>query len=184
MNWLKRIILGLVILFIIAFIGLWLASFRSNRGQFDVSVMINQPPSVVFGALIDPEMTKKWVSGVIEIKRLTPEPAHVGTKLLIIENINGRRVEMEEEITYLDPPYIDKYTSRGLGDPSEQFTEFGEYRLEAIDGKTRFTMLSKIEFHGFLYSLLEPLLIYGAREKFAGDQLRLKDLLESQEGGR
>lgn len=177
MKWVIGIIIGVFLFFILAALGLWAASFRSDRGHFEVSVMINRPPNVVFAALLDPEMTKRWVSGVIEIKKLTPGKAHVGTKLLIIENIDGHRVEMEEEITDLKPPYIDKYTSRGLGE--NKFIEFGEYRLEEINGQTKFTMLSRIEFHGLIHNLLEPLIIYAARQKFAGDQQTLKALLEA-----
>ncbi len=181
MKWVKRILGTLLILFILAVLGLSLASFRSNRGFFEVSVMINRPPSVVFAALIDPEMTKQWVSGVIEIKKLTSGEAHVGTKLLIIENIDGRRVEMEEEITFLNPPYVDKYTSRGLGE--NKFLEYGEYRLEEINGQTKFTMLSQISFDGFIHNLLEPLIIYGASKKFSHDQLTLKKILEAKTNG-
>lgn len=174
----KRILIGLILVLAFAALVLWVASFRSNRGHFEVSVMINKPPSVVFAALLDPEMTKKWVSGVIEIKKLTSGEPRVGTRLLIVEMINGQRVEIDEEITYLEPPFIDKYTSIGVGDPTRQFTEYGEYRLKEVNGQTKFTMLSDVKFHGALYNFLEPILVYGAKVKFEGDQQRLKAILE------
>lgn len=177
MKWILGVIIGIVSLFILAVIALWLAGWRSDRGKFEVSVIIDRPAPVVFAALLDPEMTKKWVSGVIEIKQLTPELGQVGTKLLIIENIDGRKVEMEEEITYLDPPYVDQYTSRSLKEP--KFMEWGEYRLEEKDGQTKFTMLSRIEYEGILINLLEPLITPSVRKKFAHDQQTLKHLLES-----
>lgn len=177
----KGIIIGLLTVVCLAILGLWALGLRSDRGHFEVSVMINRPPAVVFAALTDPEMTKRWVSGVVEIKKLTEGEAHVGTKLLIIEDIDGRRVEMEEEITYLRPPYIDKYTSTGLKE--NKFLEHGEYRLEEVNGQTKFTMLSDIEFNGFIHNLLEPLITFGAQRKFAGDQQTLKAILEKETPG-
>ena len=38
-------------------------------------------------------------------------------------------------------------------------------------------MNSQIEYHGYLYSLLEPILTPAVKEKFAGDQITLKNIL-------
>jgi uncharacterized protein YndB with AHSA1/START domain len=179
MKWLKRGLIGILFLLVIAVVGLWIAGQRPDKGYFEISVMINRPISEVYSALLDPEMTKKWVSGVVEIKKLTPGKTAVGTKLLLIEDINGQRVSMEEEITQLEPPHLEKYTARGLGDPSQQFTELGEYRLEEKGGATKFTMTSQMEYHGFLNNFLEPLITPFIRNKFAGDQETLKAILES-----
>lgn len=180
MNWIKRGLLGLLLLLILAFIALWGLSHRPGHGTFELSILINRPASVVFAALTDDTMTKQWVSGIVELKELTARPAHVGTKILLTENISGNRVVMEEEIIELQPPHLKKYISRGLGDPLTQFTEIGEYLLEEKDGQTIFTMKSTIEYHSFIYRLLEPLLTPSVRKKFEGDQQRLKAILEAQ----
>jgi uncharacterized protein YndB with AHSA1/START domain len=179
MKWIKRLLLGIILVFVLAVMVLWILSYRPGHGTFEVSAFIDRPTAVVFGALVDDDMTKRWVSGIDNIKELTPRPAHVGTKIIITERINGHMVVMEEEITELKPPFIKKYTSKGIGDPSTSFMEYGEYQLEPKDGGTLFTMKSQLEFHGFLYRLLEPLMTPMARSKFEGDQKKLKAILEA-----
>jgi uncharacterized protein YndB with AHSA1/START domain len=181
MKWIKRILLGVLLFLLLAIIGLWIAGMRSDRGHFETSIIIDRPITDVYNALTDPEMTKRWVSGLDEIQKLTPGKTHVGSKLLLIEHINGQKVTMDEEITLLDPPNLVKYTTLGLGEPSSQFTEFGEYRLEEVNGKTKFTMNSQMEYHGFLFSFLEPILTPAVCSKFAGDQITLKNILEGND---
>lgn len=178
MRFIKRIIIWIVALIILAIITLWALGHRSGHGHFEVSIFINRPPAEVFPALINEDMTKKWVSKITSIKELTPGPHRVGTTIVITENINGQTVVMNEEITELKPPYIKRYISRGIGDPSTQFTEYGEYELEPKDGGTVFTMRSQLEYHGLLYRLLEPILTPLVRSKFEGDQKTLKAILE------
>lgn len=182
MKWLKYGFIGVLLLLLLGVLGLWIAGMRSGHGHFETSVMINRPISVVYAALTNPEITQKWVSGIVEIKQLTPGDTKVGSKLLLVEYVDGRKVRMEEEITLLNPPHLVKYTTIGLGEPSSQFTEYGEYRLEEVEGMTKFTMNSQIEYHGFFYRLIEPLLTPAVRDKFSGDQTTLKRILEGQKG--
>lgn len=165
MKWVK----GLIVLSLVAVAALWLAGMRPGRGQLEVSVVIDKPPAVVFAALMNPEITLKWVSGIKEIKQLTPDLGKVGSKLMLI----GNGADVLEEITHLQSPYLGKFTALG-----KQFTQDGEYRLEEVKGKTKFTIVSKIEYHGFLHQFLEPLLVWRARHKLEGDQKRLKAILE------
>lgn len=181
MNWILRGIIGFLVVCAAGIIILWGLGYRPGHGSFETSILINQPRPIVYAALTDDDMTKKWVSGIIELKKLTPDPMHVGTKILLTETINGDTVVMEEEVSELQPPRIKKYISRGIGDPSIQFIEFGEYELEDKEGQTLFTMRSHIQYHGWLYKLLEPLLTFLVRHKFSGDQKRLKDILENSE---
>lgn len=180
MKWIKRIVIGIVILLVVTISILWILGHRPGSGTFEVSVLINRPMPVVFAALTDDNMTKKWVSGVVSIQELTPPPTRVGTTIILTEHISGHRVVMKEEVVGLKSPYLKKYVSIGMGDPATQFTEYGEYQLEEKDGKTLFTMRSKIKYHGLLYSLLEPLLTPSVRAKFEGDQKTLKAILEAQ----
>jgi len=179
MKWLRWILSVIIIILILAFTGLWIAGKRAGHGSFEVSILINRPAPIIFSALTDHEMTKKWVSGIIELKDLTPGNNGVGSKILLTEKINGSIVVMEEEITSLRPPYLKKYNSLGIGTPSKEFIEHGEYELTKQGKQTLFTMRSLIEYKGFLYRLLEPLLTPAVRAKFEGDQKRLKRLLET-----
>jgi len=181
MQWLKKILLTVVLILFLAVVGLWAVGQRSDRGHFNISILIDRPITDVYNALINPDMTKKWVSGLVEIKRLTPGDTHVGTKLVLVEHVDRLLVTMEEEITDLQPPHLVKYTTIGQGEPSTRFTEYGQYQLKEVDGMTQFTLDSQIEYHGFLYRLIEPLLTYTVRDKFEGDQITLKRLLEDKQ---
>ena len=180
MKWLKRALLAVTLVILLVVIGLWATGQRSDRGHFNISIMIDRPITDVYAALTDPDITKKWVSGIVEIKQLTPGKTHVGTKLLLVEHVDRLLVTMEEEITDLQPSRLVKYTTIGQGEASTRFTEYGQYQLEDVHGMTKFTLDSQIEYHGFLYKLIEPLLTYTIRNKFAGDQITLKNLLENQ----
>lgn len=180
MKWIKRIIISIVLLLVLAIATLWILGHRPGAGTFEVSVLIDRPMPVVYAALTNDNMTRKWVSGVINIEKLTPPPTRVGTTIILTEMISGHRVVMREEVTALDPPRLKKYISLGMGEPSTQFTEYGEYELTNEGGKTLFTMRSKLKYHGLLYTLLEPLLTPSVRAKFEGDQKTLKAILEAK----
>lgn len=179
MKWIKRIAIAFAALLVILILGLLIAGQRSDRGYFEISVMINRPAKDVFAALTDPDMIAKWVSGVVDVKHMNEGTKGVGAIYRLTEDINGQRVVMYEEVTAFEPPFVEKYTARGTGNPPE-FTEQGEYRLEEKNGQTIFTMISRIEYHGFLYQLLEPLITPSVREKFVGDQKKLKVILEAE----
>lgn len=180
MKCIKSIFFSIIGLIVLAVLVLWGLGHRPGAGTFEVSIMINRTPAEIFPLLLDESMTKKWVSAIVKIDELTPLPAHVGTKIVITEKISGQTVVIDEEISGLKPPFLKQYISRGTRDPASSFTEYGEYELQPKDGGTLFTMRSKIEYHGFLYSLLEPILTMSVREKFAGDLQTLKKLAESQ----
>lgn len=179
MKWTLRIISIIVIILVLIVIGLWIAGKRSGHGRFEVSILIDRPASVIFDALTNHEMTRRWVSGIVNLKDLTPGNNGVGSKIILTEKINGSIVVMEEDITELKPPFLKKYISLGLGGPSKEFTEYGEYELSKQGNQTLFTMRSRMEYKGFLFRLLEPLLTPAVKAKFEGDQKRLKSILES-----
>ena len=165
---------------LLAVLVIWIAGYRSNRGYFETSVLISAPQEAVYRALLDPEFTKLWVSGVSEIKTLTPGAVHVGTKRLLLEKINRRDIEMLEEFTNLDPPNLIEYKTKALGSTFGQFEEVGSYILEKEGDSTLVTLTSQITYQGTLYRFLEPLLTYSLSQKFSQDQQTMKHLLETK----
>ncbi len=174
MKWLIQGLFAIFVLLFLTAFGLWLAGLRPARGSFEVSILIHQPREKVYAALLNPEITKKWISGIAEIRQDPPGTPRVGTKFLITEDFSGQWIEMEEKITYLAPPSLVKYQVESV-----HHSELGEYQLEEEDGGTRFSMKSQMEFHGTLYRLLEPLITPFIRNKLSNDQRSLKEILEN-----
>lgn len=179
MKWWIQGLSGIVVIIFLTAFGLWLASLRPNRGTFEASVLIHESPAIVYAALLNPDMTKKWISGISEITQVPSGTVRVGTKFFILEDFIGQWAEMVEEITQLNPPHLVKYQVESIVKPSTHYSEKGEYLIVEEEGGTRFTLKGHMEFHSFLYRLLEPLITPFIRSKLAYDQKTLKELLES-----
>lgn len=179
MKRLERVVIALVVLLFLILIGLVIAGRRTDHGQVEVSILIHKTKPEIFAALIDHDMIKKWVSGIIDLKDLTPGKKGIGSKIQLTERVNESTVLLEEEITFLKPPYLKKYTRIGLGVPWQEFIEYGDYELSTQDDQTLFTIRAQLEYKGFLYQLLEPIITPAIKAKFEADQKQLKRLLEA-----
>jgi len=65
----------------------------------EVSIVINRPLEEVFAFLSDLENNLKWRPGQIEAKKTSAGPIGVGTTYRMINNVLGRRIEGEAEVT-------------------------------------------------------------------------------------
>jgi uncharacterized protein YndB with AHSA1/START domain len=180
MKWIGRILGGLAAVAVLCIAGLWLAGLRPNHGRNSGTVEINRPAAQVWRYLTNDELTKRWVSGLDEIQHLTPGVSGAGEKLRLRERYEGNVAEMEMTMGRVEAPQHMQFTIIGLGDPSNGFTEKGEYVLEERDGKTRVTLSGQTEYHGLLVRLMEPLITPAADKKLAGDLARLKVLVEAE----
>jgi uncharacterized protein YndB with AHSA1/START domain len=183
MKWLSRIFGAVVALVALCVAGLWLAGMRPGHGHNSGSVEINRPAAQVWRYLTDDELIKKWVSGLAEIRHMTPGVTGEGEKLRLKEGYEGKGVEMEMTMWRIEAPRRMEFTLEGLGDPANGFTEKAAYVLEEKDGKTRVTLSAQTEYHGFLVRLMEPLITPAADKKLAGDLARLKAMVEAEPPG-
>jgi len=183
MKWVWRILGGIVVLLVLGVAGLWLAGMRPSHGQNSGSVVINRPAVQVWRYLTNDELTKKWVSGLTEIRHITPGVSGPGEKLRLRESYGNEAVEMEMTMGSIEAPRRMEFTLEGLGDPSNGFTEKSQYVLEENDGKTRVTLSGQTEYHGLFVRLMEPLITPQADKKLAEDLARLKALVEAEPPG-
>lgn len=180
MKWLRRILGAVVGLIALAAMALYLAGFRSGHGRNSVTVEIARPPAQVFRYLTDDELVKRWVGGLVEIKHLNESVPGVGARMHMVEVYREERVPMEMEITGFDANRGIKFRINSAGDPSDGFTEAGEYLLEPTGTGTRLTLSATSEYHGFLPRLFEPLITPEAQKKLQEDLARLKGLVEAE----
>jgi len=140
----------------------------------EVSIVINRPLEEVFAFLSDLENNLKWRSGQIEAKKTSVGPIRVGTTYRMVNNVLGRRIEGEGEVTEYEPNR--KFTSIGRSGylPLEAQRVF-----EPVEGGTRVTFVLKAEPGGF-FKLAEPLVATLAKRRVEMDAANLKDMMEAQ----
>ncbi|MGB0035910.1 MAG: SRPBCC family protein [Candidatus Acidiferrales bacterium] len=180
MKWVLRILGAVVGLIVLAVLALYLAGFRRGHGRNSVTVEIARPPAQVFRYLTDDELVKRWVGGLVEIKHLNADVPGVGARMHMVEEYKGESVPMDMEITGFEANRAIKFRIISAGDPSEGFTEAGEYVLEPTGTGTRLTLSATSEYQGFLPRLFEPLITPEAQKKLKEDLARLKGLVEGE----
>jgi len=179
-KWMWRILGALSALAVICVSGLWLYGLRPGHGWNSATVEINRPAADVWRYMTTDELTKKWVSGLEEIRHMTPGVTGAGEKLHLVESHEGERYPMEMTIERVNAPRELAFLIVSVGDPSNSFTERGSYQLEERDGKTRVTLSAQTDYHGLLPRLMEPIITKQADAKLAGDLARLKELAEAE----
>jgi len=180
MKWVGRILGAIVVVVALCVAGLWLAGMRPGHGYGSGSVEINRPAAQVWRYLTNDDLTMKWVSGLTEMRHITPGVSGPGEKLRLRETYGNETVEMEMTMGRIEAPRLMEFTLEALGDPSNGFTEKAQYVLEEKDGKTKVTLSAQTEYHGLFIRLMEPLITPQADKKLAEDLARLKALVESE----
>jgi uncharacterized protein YndB with AHSA1/START domain len=182
MKWVWRILGGLVALFVLAVVGLWLAGMRPGHGQVIAQIVIDRPAPQVFRWLTDDERVKKWIGGLGELRQVSApsDSGEVGKKFRIIETYKDQRVEMEMEVTKYERNRALSILVSSVGDPSSGFTETGDYTLTEENGKTRLRFDVRTKYIGFVPRLFEPLITPQAKEKLEDDFRQLKGFAEAE----
>lgn len=180
MRWVMRIVIALVGLVATVVVVLFLVGLRPSHGKNSATIEIHRPAAHVWRYIIEDDLLKKWISGLVEIQSNTPGKPGVGTKLRLADVYEGQRTEMELTLTSYEPNQRMSFTIRSLGDPSNGFTENGDYVLVEGDGHTRLTLSVQSQYYGFLPRLCEPLITPAAQKKLEGDLARLKNFVEAE----
>ena len=140
----------------------------------DHSVEIARPPEVVFRHLLEPELMKRWIGGLVEFTPLDEGP-RLGSRSRQRVEQAGRTWEVESEIVELVPER--RLAARTT---ASTFTTVLAYDLEPTDdGGTRLTGTVETKFGGLGGRLLGGVAARAAERKLASDLERLKTLLEA-----
>ncbi len=156
----------------VGYAGYQLSAERPQRSQARVGIRL--PPDAVFPYLLEPRHLTRWVAGLEQTQRITPGDARVGARTQEIVAIDGRRFQLESEITAYEPGRRLALTVDNQG-----FTTTATYTLVPDPQGTTLKLVQDITYHIWLAQLFAPLLALPVQQRLAGDLERLKALVEA-----
>ena len=178
MKWVKRIVIGLFVVILLAVAALYAAGHRANAGRVQCSAEINATPDQLWPWLNEGEKLKQWVSWLVEVRGW--DGTGVGARRVWVmrdENNGGALMEIDGRCTeYMPPTRLTVQLSSG-----NMFDGQQSYRLTGLgNGHTRLEVDAVYRFTPWFVRLMEPLITPEAEKKMVGDLARLKSLVEGQ----
>ncbi len=153
---------------------LFIMGLGKDSGSMTNRIEINRPVTQVWSYIDDLDKTKKWVSSLKEIKKLTPGNKGVGAKEVWVmedQNNGGQTMEIFSEVTAIEPY---KFVSVNLDD-KKSFTGTASYRFEELGpNRTELIVSGSYEFKDGVANFLKPVIMRMAAGKMQGDLARLK----------
>ncbi len=138
-----------------------------TRG-FRVSARIDRPAHEVWAFLTNFENAEKWMTGVDDMRPVTPGPPRLGARL----KFKARGRERESKITAWDPCRRIALTSTRGG-----ITATYEYSLSPASGSTQLTLEAACQARGF-WKLLHPLIVLAMKRNDSTHLAKLKNAIE------
>lgn len=144
-----------------------------RRGRFQTmdlsaTIEIDAPIDRVYGFVSNPENDVHWRTGVTESGLTTDPPIVLGSEGF---------VKVGSQVARWKVTAIEPGTSVDWDLTEGPYAGSGGYRLEDLDGKTRFTLVSDVQPQG-VQRLLGPLFAALGRKQNQADVAKLKGLLE------
>jgi uncharacterized membrane protein len=146
--------------------------------RVDHEVVVNRPVEEVFDYLTNIEALGEWQSSVVDARRVTDGPVRTGTRFIESRHLMGRSIESTVEVTEHAPP--ERFTVRVLDGPV-RFTV--AHSFDRLDASTRLRVHAEGESHGLAARMAGPMIARRAKQEFETDFARLKQVLESRDGG-
>lgn len=162
-----------VLLGVVAIVAasLWLAGGRPQI--VEASIVVSAPREHVFRHLVEPELLKRWIGGLVETRPLTEGGARLGARSVEVIEERGRRFEMTSEITSFRPPESMEVELTG---PSLRATS--RFSIVPVLEGTRVDFRQAVRYRGML-RLFGPLMRRTVERSQAEDLARLQELVES-----
>jgi uncharacterized protein YndB with AHSA1/START domain len=137
--------------------------------DLSATTTIHAPTEYVYGYVSDPANDANWRTGVTESGLITDPPLGLGSEGYVKA---GKQVARWKVTAIAPGDSVDWELTEG------PFAGSGGYRIEDINGNTRFTLVANVQPRGVL-RLLGPLFARIGRRQNQGDVQALKDLLET-----
>ena len=137
--------------------------------DLSATAVMNVPVELVYGYVSDPANDVNWRTGVSDSGLTTDPPLTLGSEGYVKAGSQVARWK----VTAIEPGVsVDWDLTEG------PYGGSGGYRLESVDGSTRFTLVADVEPRGFL-RLLGPLFARMGRKQNRADVETLRKLLET-----
>ncbi|MET0523987.1 MAG: SRPBCC family protein [Nocardioides sp.] len=143
-----------------------------------VETVIDRPVDDVAAYAGDPGNAPEWYANIVTVSWQTPPPVSVGSRMDFVARFLGRTLTYTYEV--VEPQPQQRLVMRTADGPFPMETTYTW--SEAEGGGTRMTLRNRGAPAGFA-RLTAPMLEAAMRRATTKDLARLKDVLESRQGG-
>lgn len=140
--------------------------------KIEYRIVINRPVDTVFAYVANLENLKQWQSGLIESKQVTPGPTEVGSKVAVVRQLLGQKLEGVAEVVAFEPNRV--VSVRVTAGP---MSVTASNTFEALGNTTRLTSVGELDMEGLL-KLAGPLAAGGVKKQMEENLENLKKILE------
>lgn len=179
MGFLIRILQVFLVVILAAAAVLWFAARRADRGAIQEEVNIARSPAAVFRWISSEDLVRRWISGLVEFKRVDSSSGKV-PDFRLVEMISGQRAAMSVKIVRVVPNQELVLQIISLENPDSSFASEAEFKLIGDGDYTRLIFHSQTEFFNTKDRILEPVLTTAANHKMADDLVKLKNAMEAE----
>ncbi|WP_327412573.1 SRPBCC family protein [Streptomyces sp. NBC_01233] len=139
------------------------------------SIDIDRTPEDVYSYITDPTHLPEWQDSAVSALPMGDLPVHVGSQVLVTQQIGRRRIPTKMEYTSMDPPR--SWHLHGVEGPVRPDVRG---RIEPLDGgaRSRVTLSVDFEGHGVGRALVPLVVKPMVRKEMPRGEEKLKHLLE------
>jgi uncharacterized membrane protein len=142
--------------------------------KIEHSIEIDQPPSVVYDFMMDPENLPLWLTNFVRMEHISGEEGEPGAVSRHIYDEKGRQIEMIE--TVLTNVENEEMTAVYT---SEHFDmNISNYLQPSGEKSTRLKVVTEMEMKGFFMKLIGGLFKGQTEKRLKEDLEKLKDAIE------
>ncbi len=180
MKWVLRSLLALVAVCIVTFVGLWLASNRSDAGRMRASIDIHRPADVVWPWMNEPAKLTQWVGWLESVEPDSTTPLEgIGHRETWVMNDPRmkEKLRVPGTTTLWEPPHqLGVHVELAgvfAGDVFYKLTDLG-------NGRTRVEQDGRFRYETQMMKLMEPMITPDAMRKVVADLNRLRQAIEAE----
>lgn len=176
MIWVARIIFAALLISLLGFVGLFVASNGATGISTIVhDIEIDALPSEVIKWLIEPDRLIQWVSSLVEVIPVSNGEVRIGSifrEFFVGSDGNSFSIDVEV-IDFAENEFLsERISSQDLFEGQRRFF------LREQDGKTLLTYFSEIRFTNLISKLSTPIFTPSAQAEIELDLEQLKYLIE------
>lgn len=162
-------ILGIVVF---AFAAYFLIGVLVPSIEYEIELVIDRPPDMVFEAFMDEDLPYKWVRGLESITQIKGDSVHVGAVYSVGINDGNKLRVFEETITELTPGSSLTYDLS-----SKDISGVVEVNCSSHDDGTLLHVVTKLTGNAWFMRSFLPLFKQSLKEESIGNYETLRSLI-------